>query len=61
MPDTPETPDRTTNAQQFLGIIAEVSPTALPPGASSDQVNVTNEERGSVRSRDALRPVTFNE
>ncbi len=61
MPSTPETPRSTVNAQQFLGIIKEVSATALPPGASEDQINLTNEERGSVRTRDGLRPVTFNE
>jgi hypothetical protein len=61
MPSSPETPDRTTTIQKFTGIITEVSPVALPPGASENQVNLTNEERGVAQSRKALRPVTFNE
>lgn len=61
MPKTALVPDEESVAQKFVGIVSEVSEMALPPGAMVKQVNVTNEHRGYLRSRDGLRPVTFDE
>ena len=61
MATTPLTPKETSRVQKFVGVITEVSKVALPPGGMQEQINVTSEQRGLLRSRDALRPVTFDE
>jgi hypothetical protein len=61
MPSTPLTPPEASVAQKFVGVVTEVSEMALPPGAMVSQVNLTSEHRGLLRSRDGLRPVTFDE
>lgn len=61
MADTPLTPPETAVAQRFTGVVTEVSEMALPPGAMVKQVNLTSEHRGVLRTRDGLRPVTFDE
>jgi len=61
MPDGPTTPDTMTAMQQFGGLVLEIGPVALPPGAMVDQTNMTCERRGILETRSGLKPVTFNE
>ncbi len=61
MPQTKDMPEEQTVAQDFSGLVLDVSPVALPPGAMVDQKNLTNTSRGVLKSRPGLRPVTFED
>lgn len=61
MPASDSTSDEEVAIQDFQGLVVEVGPVALPPGAMVEQVNMTNTSRGVLKSRPGLRPVTFED
>lgn len=48
-------------AQDFRGLIVDVGPVSLPPGAHVEQTNIQNYGRGTLLSRPGLRPVEFED
>jgi hypothetical protein len=47
--------------RDFPGLVLEVDPNDLKPGASPDQVNFTGDEVGWLQTREGYLPVKFED
>lgn len=54
-----ETPRAAVEISDFPGLMADVDPHDLPPGASSAQVNVCSLTPGELTVRAGLREISF--
>lgn len=55
-----ETPDTTTEFNDFLGIFLQVDTSTIPPGGSQNQVNVKADQQGCLPVRDGSMPISFD-